>query len=84
MLGDDQGELVDGEEETEEKKKTLQMVGDLGDFFFFFFQMLFFCFKRLQKFSQLKQKIPSSTGAVEEMLLMLMLHQIPPIKNQNL
>lgn len=79
MLGDDQGDPVDGEEETEKKKKKLQMVGD-----FLSSKCSFFCFKRLQKFSQLKQKIPSSTGAVEVILLMLMLHHIPPIKNQNL
>lgn len=41
VLGDDQGDLVDGEEETEKKKKKLQMVGDLGDFFFLLPNALF-------------------------------------------
>lgn len=41
MLGDDQVDLVDGEGETEKKKKKLQMVGDLGAFFFFLPNALF-------------------------------------------
>lgn len=71
MLGDDQGDLVDGEEETEKKEEKTTDGLEIWELFFFSSKCSFFCFKCLQKFLQLEQKITSSTGAVEEMLLML-------------
>lgn len=58
VLGDDQGDLVDGEEETEKKKKKLQMVGDLGDFFFLSSKCSFFVLNVCKSFCNLSRKSP--------------------------
>lgn len=64
MLGDDQGDLVDGEEETEKKKEKLQMVGELGDFFFLLPNVLFFVLNVCKSFRNLSRKSPVANANV--------------------